>query len=77
MFTQTIKFYSVFAYLRVQMFEKADSRKTENLRMFRLHEKCPNMMSFLVRKRENADQKKLRIWALFKQSPFSKFYGKI
>ena len=29
---------------------------------------CPNTEIFLVRMRENTDQKKLRIWTLFTQS---------
>ena len=32
-----------------------------------LRGKCPNMEFFLVRMRENMDQKKLRIWTLFMQ----------
>ena len=33
-----------------------------------LREKCPNTKFFLVRMRENMDQKKLCIWTLFTQS---------
>ena len=33
-----------------------------------LREKCPNTEIFLVRMRENADQKNLRIWTFFTQS---------
>ena len=32
-----------------------------------LREKCPNTEFFLVRMRENMDQKKLRVWKLFRQ----------
>ena len=32
-----------------------------------LREKCPNTNLFLVRMRENTDQKKPRIWTLFTQ----------
>ena len=32
-----------------------------------LREKCPNTEFFLVRMRENMDQKKLRIWKIFRQ----------
>ena len=32
-----------------------------------LREKCPNTEFFLVRIRQNTDQKKLRIWTLFTQ----------
>ena len=32
-----------------------------------LREKCPNTELFLVRMRENTDQKLLRIWTLFTQ----------
>ena len=32
-----------------------------------LRDKCPNTVFFLVRMRENTDQKKFRIWTLFTQ----------
>ena len=41
--------------------------KMQYLTILAQREKCPNTEFFLVRIQENTDQKKLRIWTLFKQ----------
>ena len=46
---------------------KRSSREQRHSQYPPLREKCPNTEFFLVRIRENTDQKKLRIWTFFTQ----------